>query len=891
MSAEPHANPPSATAPDAGTAGRVDAALLAERVRLYGASVWSAAAGQAVVAVLVVAVLWQQAAPGALLAWGLVLLLSLVLRFVVVRPLQRTPAAPPTTALFTRLRVAVVLSGAAWGLAGLLLFPADDLQAQTFLVFVLAGLAAGSLTLTAFDLRVAIWFAALALVPVGLRLLATGERASVAMAAMALLFIGFLALTGWRAQRNVRDAVAAREAEARRAELLLLNQQHLQQISDELARQSEALQVTLDNMDQGILSLDAQMRVNFYNRRVCELAELPESLLATKPAMTEIAAYQSAQGHYGADLSLVDGPGREALERWFAGEAVQFPPSYFRRTPAGRMLEVKSHYLPGGGLVRTFSDVTAFFDAQQRLRDSQEQAHKLALVASRTQDSVTILDAGRRIEWVNEGFTRLTGWMPAEVIGRGTRELRLVAEEDFAVAAGLEAQMRERRQGSAELRYRTRDGEQRWCAIEVQAIAGDDGEVQRYVSIARDISARRAAEQALRAARDEAERASRAKSEFLSAMSHELRTPLNAILGFAQLLDTDRVQPLTGRQHEQVQQILRAGSHLLHLINDVLDLARVEAGKQAISLEPVALAPLLDECLDLVRPLAQARRVVLHARAPGQGEGFVRADRTRLKQVLLNLLSNAIKYNREGGEVRLHFDGDAATQRVGIGDTGPGLSGEQRERLFTPFERLGAESGAVEGAGIGLALSRRMVELMHGRIDIDSEPGRGSTFWVGLARAEVPAVAGAAAPGTVADKPADSAADSATAAAAPVPRHVLYVEDNPVNVMLMEAMLEREPGVRLTSAPLPELGLDLARADRPDLILLDIQLPGMDGFEVLRRLRADAATRTIRVVAVSANAMHGDVEAALAAGFDGYLTKPLDIGELLAVVRGTAVPR
>ncbi|MBX3637536.1 MAG: PAS-domain containing protein, partial [Rubrivivax sp.] len=741
-----------ATVPQAALSGpeaatRIDAALLAERVRLYGASVWSAAAGQTVVAVLVVAVLWEGTRLPALLGWLLVLALSLVLRFVVVRPLHRVPPAPPTPALFTRLRVAVALSGAAWGLAGLLLFPDGDLQAQTFLVFVLAGLSAGSLTLTAFDLRVAIWFAALALVPVGLRLLATGERASVAMAAMALLFIGFLALTGWRAQRNVHDAVAARVAEAQRAELLLLNQQRLQLISDELVRQSEALQVTLDNMDQGILSLDADMRVNFYNRRVSELADLPESLLATKPPMSEIARYQSENGHYGPDLTLLDEPGRQALARWFAGEQVQFPPSYFRRTPSGRMLEIKSHYLPGGGLVRTFSDVTAFFDAQQRLRDSQEQAHKLALVAARTQDSVAILDAERRIEWVNEGFTRLTGYMPAQVIGRATRELRLVAEEDFAIAADLEAQMRTDQRGSAELRYRTRDGELRWCAIEVQAIVGDDGAVQRYVSIARDISARKASEQALRAARDEAERASRAKSEFLSAMSHELRTPMNAILGFAQLLDTDRAQPLTDRQHEQVQQILRAGTHLLHLINDVLDLARVEAGKQAISLEPVALAPLLDECLDLVRPLAAARRVVLHARAPGDGEGHVRADRTRLKQVLLNLLSNAIKYNREGGEVRLLCGGDARTLRLGVSDTGPGLSGEQRERLFTPFDRLGAEASVVEGAGIGLALSRRMVELMNGRIDIDTEPGRGSTFWVGLARAEAPVPATAAATG------------------------------------------------------------------------------------------------------------------------------------------------
>jgi signal transduction histidine kinase len=292
-------------------------------------------------------------------------------------------------------------------------------------------------------------------------------------------------------------------------------------------------------------------------------------------------------------------------------------------------------------------------------------------------------------------------------------------------------------------------------------VLGSDGRRLQTISLGRDITERHEAEAALRTARDAAERASRAKSEFLSAMSHELRTPLNAILGFAQLLQIDRTHPLPERQRGHVQHILRAGEHLLHLINDVLDMARVEAGKQRFHVEAVDLGPLLDETLALMRPLAQERSIRLDRGAAPASPPQVAADRTRLRQVLLNLLSNAVKYNREGGAVRLQVEevaqaddvgpaadlagvaGDGAVGdagpgealgwvRVGVTDTGHGLDAEKRARLFQAFDRLGAEEGPVPGVGIGLALARRMVELMGGRIEVESEPGHGSTFWVHL---------------------------------------------------------------------------------------------------------------------------------------------------------------
>jgi CheY-like chemotaxis protein len=385
--------------------------------------------------------------------------------------------------------------------------------------------------------------------------------------------------------------------------------------------------------------------------------------------------------------------------------------------------------------------------------------------------------------------------------------------------------------------------------------------------------ARRTAE--LARARDEAERASRSKSTFLSSMSHELRTPMNAILGFGQLLESDSSQPLTPRQRVYVTEIVRAGAHLLELINEVLDLARIESGKMQVSLEPVHLQPLVADCLSLVQPVAREHGITVALASHEACDCWVRADRTRLRQVLLNLLSNAIKYNRDNGEVRLDCSVDATSVRISVSDTGPGLSAEQQQRLFQGFERLDAAKASIEGAGIGLALSKQLVELMSGSIGVDSVVGTGSTFWVRLERA-LPAAL-----------PVPATVNGPTSAPAPLPtreRTVLYIEDNAVNVLLMEAILAQQPGLRLLTASLPGQGLLMARAEKPDLILLDIQLPGMDGFEVLQRLRGAEATRSIPVIAISANAMRGDLERGREAGFADYLTKPLDIQQVLAAV-------
>ncbi|MCW5634686.1 MAG: response regulator [Rubrivivax sp.] len=380
----------------------------------------------------------------------------------------------------------------------------------------------------------------------------------------------------------------------------------------------------------------------------------------------------------------------------------------------------------------------------------------------------------------------------------------------------------------------------------------------------------------LAAARDEAERANRTKSEFLSRMSHELRTPMNAILGFGQLLQGD---PVVGNARAGwVREIVAGGRHLLDLINDVLDLARVESGRFTVSPEPVALAPLIEECLTLLHPQAEAAGVRLHE-ATRHCDVQVRADRTRLKQVLLNLLSNAVKYNRRLGSVNVVCVAEPARRVpavcVRVSDTGPGLTRDQQARLFVPFERLDADQRHIEGTGIGLALTKRLVEVMEGEIGVESTPGTGSTFWVRLPLADGGAAVGdRAGPGT-------AAGDNGTAPAAAAV-DVLCIEDNPANLRLIEGILARRPQVRLLSALAPGLGLELARTHRPALILLDIHLPDMDGYAVLQCLREHEATRDIPVLAISAHAMPKDLERAKAAGFVGYVTKPIEVASLLA---------
>lgn len=497
--------------------------------------------------------------------------------------------------------------------------------------------------------------------------------------------------------------------------------------------------------------------------------------------------------------------------------------------------------------------------------------------------SIIATDEKGIIQLFNTGAERMLGYPAAEVVNRispsdihdpqevTARARALSLELGTLINPGFEALAFKASRGiedQYELTYICRDGSRFPAIVSITALRGSDDAIIGYLLIGTDNSARKTAESKLKDAITAAESANRAKSDFLSSMSHELRTPLNAILGFAQLMESGTPPP-TLTQKRNLDQILKAGWYLLELINEILDLALIESGKVTLSREPVSLAELMLECRTMIEPQAHKRGIVM-VFPQFETPLFLNADRTRLKQVLINLLFNAIKYNKQGGTVMVDCEASADDKvRISIRDTGAGLTPQQLAQLFQPFNRLGRQAGAEEGTGIGLVVTKRLVELMGGIIGVDSTAGTGSTFWVELLHAEAPRL--------VYREPG-SAVPARTLIPEGAPRRtVLYVEDNPANLELVEQLISRRPELHLLSAADGALGVEFARAYLPDVILMDINLPGISGFEAMQILRADPGTAHIPIIALSANAVSRDIEKALEAGFFNYLTKPIKV--------------
>jgi PAS domain S-box-containing protein len=596
------------------------------------------------------------------------------------------------------------------------------------------------------------------------------------------------------------------------------------------------------------------------------LLELPTGVIVASDGLDDEQARAAMRS--GED----DGPA--ASDGTLNGSLVRLP------LGRGRLAVLAGPFAPffGRDEIASLEGLIALADLALARNELLESQQRLAAIVESSEDAIISKTPDGIITSWNRGAERLYGWSSEEVVGRPTTTLVSPGLEGEVPAAEETTRASERVE-RYETQRLTKHGRTIDLALTISPIRDANGTVTGSSEIARDVSERRDVERQREAARIEADLANQAKSEFLSRVSHELRTPLNAILGFAQLLELDE---LDGRHGEAVGHIVKGGRHLLELINEVLDIARIEAGELRLSLEPVAADELAEESIALVGALADRRGIRIEADFRDVDSAWVLADRQRLKQVLLNLLSNAIKYNRETGHVRVSLEARGDDRlAVLVSDSGPGIAPEQQKDLFEPFERLGAERGDVEGTGLGLTLSKRLVEAMGGTLEADSHPGRGTTMSVELERSG---------PSDSEGRKVERAPRSALGG-----RRVLYIEDNLANLKLVERVLEEFPDVRLLPAMQGNIGLELAREHRPELVLLDLHLPDIPGREVLLRLKAEPSLRDTPVVVVTADATDREERRMLADGAHAYLTKPFEIDRFLAVVekclRGDAVPQ
>ncbi|MDH4228989.1 MAG: PAS domain S-box protein [Nitrospirota bacterium] len=637
-----------------------------------------------------------------------------------------------------------------------------------------------------------------------------------------------------------------------------------------LRENEDRFRALMENAADGFLLHDAEGRFLDVNRQACSsLGYSREELLSMRVPDVEV----------GVDPAMLG----ELWPHMERGEAVTLQGLHRRKDGSTFPVEVRLSAIERKGeklVVVVARDISERLRAQSALRESEERLRFL-LSSAPVVIYTCSLEEHFPATYVGPNVSDMLGYPPEKFL-----------DDPLFWSSGIHPEDRERvfrdlqalfAHGTHEHEYRFRrgDGSYIWVYDELRLLYDPEGHPREIIGYWADVSRRKGVEFALVEARREAEYASQTKTRFLSRMSHELRTPLNGILGFAQLLNMDRAR-LSPNHVESVEQILTGGNYLLNLINDLLDLSKLDIGEMPLSIDAVPLEDVVESCVRLVQPVAGKRNIRIHA--DGYAGVSVTADLVRLKQVLLNLLSNSVKYNRTDGDVYLTVQREPeGWVRLALRDTGPGIEAEFQQYLFQPFRRALPMEDSVEGTGIGLSISRKLVELMGGRIGCDSAPGEGATFWVEL-RAATPHLEEVEISGVEATQASDT--DAWASGVRPIA--VLQVEDNPSNRLLMQEILSRVPGLTLHSARTGEEGVRMAREHRPDLVLLDMNLPDMTGFDVFTLLRTLPEMNGVPVVAVSADSLPDQVQRALHAGFDDYLCKPYRVEGVFKVIEKVA---
>ena len=664
------------------------------------------------------------------------------------------------------------------------------------------------------------------------------------------------------------DNTARKQIEAERQRLVDIQEEtnkKLQQTNITLQISEEKFSVTLNSIGDGVIATDDRGRVTLLNPLAEKLTGWKQADAAGHP-VADIFHIIHKESREPAFIPVMDTLKKGTIHG-LANHTVLIARDGSECDIADSCAPIRDRDGQIIGVVLVFSDVTDEYAVQQALRD--QQFYTRSLIESNI-DALMTTDPSGIITDVNQQMIALTGCARGALIGTPFKNY---FTDPARAEAGIKQVLSEKKVTDYELTTRARNGKETEVSYNAATFYNAEGKLQGVFAAARDITERKRLDQVLHDKNTElenakllAEKANLAKSIFLSQMSHELRTPLNAILGFAQLLEISSPPP-SEIQMQRLHQIVKAGWYLLELINEILDLAVIESGKLSLSQEAVSLSEVMRECQSMIEP--EAVKHAIHVNfIPFDESWFAHADRTRVKQVLINLLSNAIKYNRELGTVVVECSVSSPDRiQISIKDSGEGLPPEKLLQLFQPFNRLGQENGAEEGTGIGLVVTKQLIELMGGTISVKSTVGVGSEFCIELLRDIAPQL--------IRPKPDDVSIKTSGKAT------LLYIEDNPANLMLVEQIIEGHPDVRMLSARDALKGIALARAHLPNVILMDINLPGISGIEALKILIDDPATMHIPVIALSANAMLRDIEKGLGTGFFRYLTKPIKINEFM----------